>query len=48
MQAPDLLARYQTLNATPGSGTPAEVAAFIKDETRRWGELIRSVGIQPE
>jgi len=48
MQAPDLLERYQQLNATPGGGTPAEAAAFIKEETRRWGEAIRSVGIQPE
>jgi tripartite-type tricarboxylate transporter receptor subunit TctC len=48
MQSPELQERYQKLNATPGSGSPAEIAAFIKDETRRWGEVIRSVGIQPE
>jgi tripartite-type tricarboxylate transporter receptor subunit TctC len=48
MQSPDLLERYQKLSATPGSGTPPEVAAFIKEETRRWSEVIRSVGIQPE
>jgi len=48
MQAPDLLDRYRQLSATPGGGTPAETAAFIKEETRRWTEVIRSVGIQPE
>ena len=48
MQAPDLLDRYQKLSATPGGGTPAEIAAFIKNETRRWGEVIRAAGIQPE
>ena len=48
MQAPDLLERYQKLSATPGGGTPAEVAAFIKEETRRWGDVIRLAGIQPE
>lgn len=48
MQSPDLLARYQELNANPGGGTPAEMAAFLKEETRRWGEVIRAAGIQPE
>jgi tripartite-type tricarboxylate transporter receptor subunit TctC len=48
MQEPALLERYKQLSATPGGGTPAETAAFIKDETRRWAEVIRSVGIQPE
>ena len=48
MQAPDLLERYQKLSAAPGGGTPAEIATFIKEETRRWSEVIRSAGIQPE
>jgi tripartite-type tricarboxylate transporter receptor subunit TctC len=48
MQAPDLLDRYRQLSATAGGGTPAETAAFIKEETRRWSEVIRTVGIQPE
>lgn len=48
MQMPDLLARYKALNATPGGGTPAEMAAFIKEETRRWSAVIKNAGIQPE
>jgi tripartite-type tricarboxylate transporter receptor subunit TctC len=48
MQAPDLLDHYQKLSATAGGGTPAETVAFIKEETRRWGEVIRAAGIQPE
>jgi tripartite-type tricarboxylate transporter receptor subunit TctC len=48
MQSPELQERYQKLNATPGSGSPAEIAAFIKEETRRWSEVIRAAGIQPE
>ncbi len=48
MQAPDLLDRYQKLGASPGGGTPAETAAFVKEETRRWGEVIRAAGIQPQ
>jgi tripartite-type tricarboxylate transporter receptor subunit TctC len=45
MQAPDLLVRYQKLSASPGGGTPAEIRAFIEDETRRWGAVIRAAGI---
>ena len=47
MQVPDLLDRYQKLSASPGGGTPAETAAFIKEETRRWGEVIRAANIKP-
>jgi tripartite-type tricarboxylate transporter receptor subunit TctC len=48
MQAPDLMARYKALSASPGGGTPAEMAAFIKDETQRWSAVIRDAGIKPE
>ena len=34
MTDPDLLARYKQLSISPGGGTPAEAAAFIKSETR--------------
>jgi tripartite-type tricarboxylate transporter receptor subunit TctC len=45
MQAPDLLDRYRKLSASPGGGSPAEIKAFIMDETRRWGAVIRAAGI---
>jgi tripartite-type tricarboxylate transporter receptor subunit TctC len=45
MQTPDLLDRYHKLSASPGGGTPAEIKAFIKEETRRWGAVIRAAGI---
>jgi tripartite-type tricarboxylate transporter receptor subunit TctC len=48
MHDPDLLARFQELSISPGGGTPAEAAAFIKEETTRWGEVIRQAGIKPE
>jgi tripartite-type tricarboxylate transporter receptor subunit TctC len=48
MRSPDLLDRYQKLDAAPGGGTPDEMAAFIKEETQRWGEVIRAAGIKPE
>ena len=48
MHSPELLDRYQKLSASPGGGTSAEMAAFIKEETRRWGEVIRAANIKPE
>ena len=48
MQMPDLVARYKQLNAAPGGGTPAEMAAFIKQETERWSAVIKAAGIKPE
>jgi tripartite-type tricarboxylate transporter receptor subunit TctC len=34
--------------AEPSSFTPGEFARFLKEETRRWTELIRSTGIKVE
>jgi len=48
LQDPDLLARFKQLSIAPGGGTPAETAAFIEQETQRWGEVIRDAGIKPE
>ena len=48
MKDPDLLDRFAKLNLRPGGGSPAETAAFVKDETRRWGDVIRTAGIKPE
>ena len=47
MKAPDLLDRFQKLSINPGGGTPAEMSIFLKEETRRWGEVIRAAGITP-
>jgi tripartite-type tricarboxylate transporter receptor subunit TctC len=48
MKDPELLARFQTLNLRPGGGTPAEMAAFLKEETKKWGDVIREAGIKPQ
>jgi len=48
MTDPDLLARFNQLSISPGGGTPAEAAAFIQSETKRWSEVIRDAGIKPE
>lgn len=48
MADPELLARFTRLSISPGGGTPAETAAFIQSETKRWSEVIRDAGIKPE
>jgi tripartite-type tricarboxylate transporter receptor subunit TctC len=48
MKDPELLARYAQLNLRPGGGTPAEIAAFLKQETQKWGDVIRAAGIKPQ
>jgi len=48
MKDPELLDRYKALSLSPGGGTPAEMSALMKAETLRWGEVIRTAGIQPE
>jgi tripartite-type tricarboxylate transporter receptor subunit TctC len=45
---PDTKARFKQLNLTPAGGTPADMARLKKEETERWGKVIRDAGIQPE
>ena len=42
---PEVRARLATLSMQPAGGTPADMAAFLKAETKRWGEVIRAAGI---
>jgi tripartite-type tricarboxylate transporter receptor subunit TctC len=48
LKDPALLQRFRELSISPGGGTPAEAAAFVKSETQRWGDVIREAGIQPQ
>ena len=48
LKMPDVRQRFRTLNVEPDGRTPAETAAFIKDEARRWGEVIRANNIMAE
>jgi tripartite-type tricarboxylate transporter receptor subunit TctC len=47
MKDPGLLDRYAKLNLLTDSGTPAQMAAFLKEETKKWGQVIREAGIKP-
>ena len=42
---PDVQARFRAASVEPTPSTPAEMAAFIKEELRRWGEVIKSNNI---
>jgi tripartite-type tricarboxylate transporter receptor subunit TctC len=48
LKMPDVQQRFRTLNVEPDGSTPAETAAFIKSEVRRWGEVIRANHIMAE
>jgi tripartite-type tricarboxylate transporter receptor subunit TctC len=48
LKMPDVQQRFRTLNVEPDASTPAETAAFIKNEVRRWGEVIRANHIMAE
>ncbi len=48
LKMPDVQQRFRALNVEPDGSTPAETAAFIKDEVRRWGEVIRANHIMAE
>src|SRR6266849_2605029 len=38
--------QLRSMNMTPVGGTPDEIRRFIKEETERWGEVIRSAKIK--
>jgi tripartite-type tricarboxylate transporter receptor subunit TctC len=48
MHDPGLMERFAALSIGPGGGTPAQASAFVKQETQRWGDVIRKAGVQPE
>lgn len=43
---PDVQRRLAELSAEPMGLSPAETAAFMKQETERWGAVIRSAGVR--
>jgi tripartite-type tricarboxylate transporter receptor subunit TctC len=45
LREPDVEARFAQLNLHAAGGSPAEAAAFIKAQTRLWGEVIRQAHV---
>ncbi len=45
VKMPDVQAKFRTVAVEPIGGTPAEMAAYVKEESQRWGEVIRKNNI---
>jgi tripartite-type tricarboxylate transporter receptor subunit TctC len=46
LKSPEVLKRLHELSADPMGLTPAETAAFMKQESERWGRVIRSARVK--
>jgi tripartite-type tricarboxylate transporter receptor subunit TctC len=47
LRLPDVAKRFRDLSVSPVGSSPAETAAFLKDETERWRKVIVAGGIKP-
>jgi len=45
LQEPDVKARYDALSLLPGGGTPEEMRRLVREETKRWGEVVRAANV---
>ena len=45
LAGPELRAHFATLSLSPAGGTPQQAAAFIKSETKVWGDVIKAAGV---
>ncbi|HML15358.1 MAG TPA: tripartite tricarboxylate transporter substrate binding protein [Xanthobacteraceae bacterium] len=48
LKQPEVIERLATLSAEPGGADPAATAAFIREETARWANVIKTAGIKME
>jgi tripartite-type tricarboxylate transporter receptor subunit TctC len=47
-QSPEVKAHFARVHLAAVLGDPAQAAAFVKEETKLWGEVIKAAGVQPE
>lgn len=45
LKEPAIKARYKQLNLEPGGGSTQDMAKLLKEETKRWGDVIRDAKI---
>jgi tripartite-type tricarboxylate transporter receptor subunit TctC len=45
LKLPDLQQKFRNVGVEPVGNSSAEMAAFVKDEARRWGDVIRKTGV---
>jgi tripartite-type tricarboxylate transporter receptor subunit TctC len=48
MKEPETRKHFADLNLLPAGGSPSDMGKFVKEETVRWGQVIRKAGIEPE
>jgi tripartite-type tricarboxylate transporter receptor subunit TctC len=48
LELPDIRKSFADQGADPQGGTPADFAAFMRDEQARWGAVVKQAGIKPE
>jgi tripartite-type tricarboxylate transporter receptor subunit TctC len=48
LKVPQVVERIEGLQLTPMANTPKEFAAFIEEELKRFGEMVKLAGYQPE
>jgi tripartite-type tricarboxylate transporter receptor subunit TctC len=48
MNDPEVEKRFAELQIIKVGGSPDDMRKLIKDDTQRWGDVIRKAGIQPE
>ena len=48
LSRPSFRAALRSQGAESSPGTPGELSAFVKSEIKKWGQVIREVGIQPQ
>ena len=45
LESPEAQAHFAAINLRAVGGTPAEATAFIRKETRVWGDVIKAAGV---
>jgi tripartite-type tricarboxylate transporter receptor subunit TctC len=48
LQTPDIKAHFERVHLEAVPGSAAQAAAFVKEETKQWGEVIKAAGVKPE
>ena len=48
LQDPDVKAQYERMRLTAVGGTPENMAKIVKDDTERWGAVIKSANVKIE